>query len=114
VALALTWTAALASAQPTARAATTCSLVGKYEKLGPTYAESLSVSRTNCATGVNVIKAYNRCRLNAGGVKGYCHARVLGFKCSEKRYRGPVQFIGKVTCTSGRKGVTFAYSENDA
>jgi hypothetical protein len=114
VALTLTWTAAaIASAQPIARAASRCSLVGKYQKLGPTYAEQLSVSHTNCTTGVNVIKAYNQCRLKAGGLKGHCHGKVLGFSCTEKRYPGPIQFIGKAKCTSGRKLVTFTYSEND-
>jgi hypothetical protein len=113
VALPLPWTtAAVASAQPSARAASVCSLGSKYNKLGPTYVEQLKVSNTNCATGVNVIKAYNQCRLKAGGVKGYCHARVLGFSCSEKRYAGPIQFIGRAQCTSGRKNVTFSYSEN--
>ena len=102
----------MASVQPVAHAARACSLAGKYMSLGPTYVEQLNVSRTSCATGVKVIKAYNRCRLKAGGVKGYCRPRVLGFRCSEKRSSGPVQFIASVRCTSGRQVVTFSYSEN--
>jgi hypothetical protein len=39
---------------------------------------------------------------------------VLGFKCSERRSTGPVQFVASVKCTSGRKVVKFAYSENTA
>ncbi|MDQ6849286.1 MAG: hypothetical protein M3070_04785 [Actinomycetota bacterium] len=105
-------TAAMASAQPVARAAGSCSLVGKYRTLGPTYADSLSVSGTSCATGVNLIKAYNSCRLKAGGRKGHCHSKVLGFSCSEKRSSSGVQFIGTVRCTKGRAVVTFAYNEN--
>jgi hypothetical protein len=113
VAVALVSTAAaMASSQPVAHAAGRCSLVGKYFKLGPTYAEQLNVSGTNCATGVNLIKAYNRCRLNSGGAKGYCHSKVLGFSCSERRQSSGVQFIAKARCTKGRTVVTFTYSEN--
>lgn len=103
----------VASAQPLAHAAGGCSLVGKYQKLGPTYVEALSVSNTSCATGANVVKSYNKCRLKAGGAKGYCHSKVLGFSCSEKRpTSSPVQFIAKVKCASGRESVDFTYSEN--
>jgi hypothetical protein len=104
--------AAVASPQPVARAAGRCSLASEYFKLGPTYAEKLNVSGTNCATGVNVIKAYNRCRLKSGGVKGYCHSKVLGFSCSERRQSSGVQFIAQARCTKGRTVVTFTYSEN--
>jgi hypothetical protein len=61
---------------------------------------------------VKVIKSYNRCRLNAGGAKGYCHSKVLGFRCSETRQSSPVQFVASVRCTAGRAVVTFSYSEN--
>jgi hypothetical protein len=115
VALPLTSTAAaMASAQPVAHAATGCKLGSSYDKLGPTYVEVLNVSNTNCATGFKVIKAYNKCRLSAGGVKGYCHARVLGFSCSEgPRTKSPIQFIAKAQCKSGRKVVKFTYTEFD-
>lgn len=112
IAIALALTTPVMASQPVARAAGGCSLAGKYTKLGPTYVESLQVSRTSCATGVSVIKAYNSCRLKAGGAKGYCRSKVLGFSCSEKRSSSGVQFIAKVRCTKGRAVVTFAYSQN--
>jgi hypothetical protein len=80
--------------------------------LGPTYVDAILVSRTSCAAGGNVIKSYNHCRLKAGGVKGFCHSKVLGFHCSEKRSSSPVQFGATVLCVAGRKVVTFFYSEN--
>lgn len=112
VALAVLATAASAPAQPVARAARSCGLAGEWASLGPTYVEQLSVSDTSCATGAKVIKAYNRCRLEAGGVKGRCHARVLGFRCSETRSASPDQFVARARCTDRRKVVTFSYSEN--
>jgi hypothetical protein len=111
VMIALT-TAAMASAQPVAHAATTCHVGSQYNKLGPTYVESLHVSRTSCATGMNVIRAYNSCRLKAGGRKGYCHTKVFGFSCSEHRSQSPTQFIASARCTKGRAVVTFTYTEN--
>jgi hypothetical protein len=105
--------AALASSQPLAHAAGGCNLAGKYRSLGPTYAEKLSVSGTTCGTGEKVITAYNKCRLKAGGAKGYCHSRVLGYGCSEKRPEtSPIQFIALVSCSAGRHRITFTYSEN--
>jgi hypothetical protein len=107
--------AAAPTGQPVARAAGGCRtyLMPRWHDLGPTYVEQLSVSNTTCATGANVIKSYNRCRLKAGGAKGSCHSTVLGFRCSEKRpVTSPVQFIAKVRCTKGREVVTFTYSEN--
>lgn len=106
-------TPAMASAQPVARAATSCRLGSKFDKLGPTYVEQLNVSRTSCATGENVIKAYNHCRLKAGGVRGHCNSKVLGFRCSEKpRSSSPDQFVANTRCTAGREVVAFSYSEN--
>jgi hypothetical protein len=104
--------AAIAPAQPVARAARSCGLAGEWNSLGPTYVELLNVTGTNCTTGAKVIEAYNRCRLNAGGVKGSCHSKVLGFRCSEKRSTGPVQFVASAHCTARREVVTFSYSEN--
>lgn len=119
VATALTCSAAaMASAgpaRPVARAAGGCRtyLMPRWHNLGPTYVEQLSVSNTSCASGANVIKSYNQCRLKAGGAKGFCHSTVLGFHCSEKRpTTSPVQFIAKARCTKGRELVTFTYSEN--
>ncbi len=111
VALPLTWTAAAMASAPIARAASGCSLVGKYDKLGPTYVEQLKVSNTGCTTGVNVVKAYNQCRVKAGGAKGHCHSKILGYSCSENRTSSPTQFVAKAQCTSGHKVVTFVYTQ---
>lgn len=114
-ALALTLSSAAAAGAattPVARAAGGCTLGSKGRTLGPTYVTQLSVSHTSCGTGMNVIRAYNHCRVAAGGAKGYCHSRVLGFRCSEQpRSNSPIQFIGKVHCTSGRAVVNFTYVE---
>jgi hypothetical protein len=116
VALALSLTSAAAAgaaAVPVASAASGCTLGNKGRTLGPTYVTQLTVSHTSCATGMKVIKAYNHCRLASGGVKGYCHSKVLGFRCSEKRPQtGLIAFIAKVHCTNGRAVVNFTYSEN--
>ena len=114
VAVALPLFAAVASAstEPVAHAARTCNITSMYYTLGPTYVEHLGVSRTSCSTGVRVIKAYNRCRLNAGGTRGRCHSKVLGFRCSENRSSSTIQFIGNVRCTRGSAVVKFTYSEN--
>jgi hypothetical protein len=107
-------TAALASSQPIAHAAGSCrkQIAGKIRLLGPTYAETLNVSGTSCASGEKLITAYNKCRLRSGGAKGYCHSTVLGFRCSEKRPQtSSVSFIGDVSCTAGRVHVAFTYVE---
>jgi hypothetical protein len=103
---------AAASARPAAHAAANCSISRVWHSLGPTYVEALSVSGTSCATGIDLIRAYNKCRLKAGGVKGRCTSTVLGFRCSEQRSSSPDQFVAKVRCTKGREVVTFSYSEN--
>lgn len=105
-------TAAVGSAQPIAHAARTCSLAGEWASLGATYVEQLNVSGTSCAAGAKLIKAYNRCRLNAGGVKGHCNATVRGYRCSEHRSMGPVQFVASARCTAPGAVVKFSYSEN--
>jgi hypothetical protein len=107
-----TATATAAATQPTAHAARTCSISQYYYTLGPTYVESLSVSGVSCATGLKVVKGYYKCRISSGGKRGYCHSKVLGFKCSEKRSSGPYQFIAKVRCTKGREVVSHTYSQN--
>jgi hypothetical protein len=102
---------AAGSVRPAAHAAANCNISKVWHKLGPTYVEALSVSGTSCATGVNLIRAYNKCRLKSGGLKGHC-ASADGFRCSEKRSSSPVQFVAQVRCTKGREVVTFSYSEN--
>jgi hypothetical protein len=114
VALSLSFTAAAgAAAGPVASAAGGCTLGSKGRTLGPTYVTLLTVSHTTCRTGMNVIRAYNRCRLAAGGARGHCHSRVLGFRCTEQRpTSSSINFIAKVHCTSGPAVVNFTYVEN--
>jgi hypothetical protein len=101
-----------ASAQPVAYAASSkCNIARYYFKLGPTYAERLSVTGTSCATGVDLIRDYFSCS-RKGGVKGTCHSTVLGFRCTDQRDYGPDQYIAQVHCTKGRDSATFTYTEN--
>jgi hypothetical protein len=105
--------AAPATARPLASTAAACSITGKQENQGPTYLTSLSVSGgANCATGLSVVRAYYRCRVHAGGVKGYCHSSVLGFRCSEKRTGISIQFDSRVTCARGRQRVYHTYTQD--
>jgi hypothetical protein len=101
-----------ASAQPVAHAAGSCNIARYYHSLGPTYAERLSVTGTSCASGVSLIKAYFKCGIKAGGVRGTCHSTVLGFRCTDQRSTGADQYIAKVNCKKARESATFYYSEN--
>ena len=95
-----------------AHAAATCSLVGVYTKLGPTYVEKLSVHGVSCSTGKKLVTAYYNCRLKHGGTKGTCPS-ALGYRCSEKRQGGsPVEFVASVHCTKGRSVVDHTYTQS--
>lgn len=105
--------AAPATARPLASAAATCNITGKQENQGPTYLTSLSVGGgASCATGLSVVRAYYRCRVHAGGVKGYCHSSVLGFRCSETRRGISIQFDSRVTCKRGQQRVYHTYTQD--
>jgi hypothetical protein len=95
-----------------ASSAGSCNITGKQRNQGPTYLTSLSVSGVSCSTGLSVVRAYYACRLHSGGVKGYCHSRVLGFRCSEKRVGIPIQFDSKVTCARGTARVYHTYTQD--
>ena len=102
-----------AAAGPQAVAAGACNISGKQLHEGPTYLTSLRVSGgANCGTGLNVVRAYYRCRVHSGGLKGYCHSQVLGFGCSEKRTGISIQFDSSVTCSKGRQRVYHTYTQN--
>jgi hypothetical protein len=93
-------------------AAKSCSIRGQERSLGPSYVTSLSVSRTSCATGKAVVKAYHSCRFANGGKRGHCRRKVMGYSCSEKRSGIKVQFNGKVTCKKGSARVNHSYTQN--
>jgi hypothetical protein len=104
--------ASVAHASPTARPSANCNINGKQRDSGPTYLTSLSVSGTGCATGLRVVRAYYACRVASGGVKGYCHKPVLGFRCSERRQGISIQFDSSVTCVKGQARVLHTYTQD--
>jgi hypothetical protein len=81
---------------------------------GSGYFTSIKVSHTDCTTGRKVTLDYYHCRTKHGR-KGWCHARVDRFSCSEKRpasQRSRFQYIATVTCNRGRARVVTVYSQN--
>jgi hypothetical protein len=99
----LTATAALfASAvaiarEPVARSAGSCTFGAGYP-YGYTYAISLSVKNTTCATGRNVVKH---------------HGKVSGWRCAKKRLQtSSIQYTDRETCTSGTRRVQWVFSQN--
>lgn len=89
-----------------------CPIPHGGEHLGPTYLNSLSVSATNCNTGLGVVKAYHSCQVHHGGVKARCSSSVEGFRCTEKRGPSiPTEFFSTVSCTRGGKKVDYKYSQ---
>jgi len=100
-------------ARPPGSVAGTCNISGKQQNQGPTYLTSLSVSGgASCATGLSVVRAYYRCRVHAGGAKGYCRSSVLGYRCSERRMGISIQFDSSVTCTRGRLRIYHTYTQD--
>lgn len=92
-------------------AAKFCNLSGKTRSLGPTYTTSLSVTRTTCAKGEALVKAYYACRKRNGGKRGRCSG-VSGYSCSEQRSNViRTQFDASVTCKKGRKTVKHTYTQ---
>jgi hypothetical protein len=106
-----------------AQAATTCKLsVRKSQSLGPTYVVTSKssgkpgyrVTKTSCATGLKVVKAFHSCRLKKGK-KGRCTTKVLGYSCTDKRdpaLASPLSFDGDVVCKRGDARVTHHYTQN--
>jgi hypothetical protein len=105
---------ALGSADPAVHAAGKCKLSSSEQRggLGPTYVTSLSVSHVSCKTGKSLVKAYYKCRVKAGGVKGRCVKKVSGYSCRETRSGISVQFNASVTCKRGKKVVKHSYTQN--
>lgn len=105
------------------QAATTCKLsVRRSQSLGPTYVTTSKtsgtpgyrVTKTSCATGLKVVKAFHSCRLKKGK-KGRCTTRVLGYSCTDKRdpaLASPLSFDGDVVCRRGDARVTHHYTQN--
>ena len=103
---------AAATARPatqTAHASATCK-PPHYPGLG--YFTTLHVAHVSCATGRRVTLAHYRCRTKHG-IRGYCHSRVLGYRCVEgHRNVIPTEFDARVTCTSGSRKVIYTYAQD--
>jgi hypothetical protein len=102
--------AALAStaSASTAAASKSCS-VGNTRGYGTSYVLSISVSHTSCGAGRSVVRAFHACR---PGKAGYCHRRVLGYSCSERRFdKIRTQYSARVTCRSGSRVVKHTYQQ---
>jgi hypothetical protein len=91
-------TAATGSARNrTAHVAGRCS-VGSGRNDGYSYVTSLSVSRTNCKSGLNLVKH---------------HGHLRGWGCKKKLLdRSPVQYDARMTCKSGAKQVVWTFTQN--
>jgi hypothetical protein len=107
VAVALTISAG-ASASPVASASATCK-PPKYPGSG--YFTALSVTKTSCATGGKVAKAYYKCRV-AKGPSGRCTKKVSGYSCTEKRRSTSIEIDATVTCKKGSARVKHSYQQN--
>jgi hypothetical protein len=90
----------------------------QYHRAGkrlPTYTRSLKVSGgVSCATGHKFIKAYYKCRITAPskGKKGRCTKKVMGYKCTERRFdQIKTQFDATVKCRKGRARITTDYTQ---
>ena len=96
-------------------AATSCKLsLSAARSMGPTYVTVLKVTRTSCANGKKVTKAFHSCRLKKGA-KGRCTTKVLGYTCTDRRPAGesiPTQFTGYVTCKRGSAKITHSYQQD--
>lgn len=98
--------------EPGAVAAGRCKVPNGGRGLGPTYVTALSVSRTSCATGVKLVKAFCKCRVKNGGRRGYCRSRVLGYKCSERRTNSiRTQYDSSVKCSRGSARINHSYTQ---
>lgn len=102
----------MAQAGPVAAASKSCGASSKPRALGPTYTTSLSVSRTTCRSGRRLVRAWNSCRVAAGGRDGRCRRRVLGYSCSERRSNViRTQFDATVSCKKGSRRIRHAYTQ---
>jgi hypothetical protein len=99
-----------AAAGPVATASKSCR-VGDYGSYGTTYVyPPIRVSNTSCRTGRRVVRAFHACR---PGKAGYCHRRVLGYSCSERRFdKIRTQYSSRVTCRNGSRVVKHTYQQN--
>jgi hypothetical protein len=86
----------------------------EQQHLGAEYVTSLKVKGATCARGKDVVRQYNRCRKQRGGVAGRCpksHA-IDGYHCTEVRNSIATQFDAKATCRKGTRRIIFTYFQH--
>jgi hypothetical protein len=110
--LALLALSALLAVQSTASAASPTRVCAEPNYPGDGYFTSLKVKGVRCATGSKLAFAYYRCRIRAGGRKGRCTRKVLGYSCKEKRNSIPTEIDALVTCKRARQTITHSYQQN--
>jgi hypothetical protein len=95
-----------------ASVARACNLSGHEQSLGPTYVTYLGASGgASCGRGMRLVRAYFRCRIKHGGVRGHCGG-VEGFHCTESRYLSiAVQFDARVLCLRGSERVRHNFTQ---
>jgi hypothetical protein len=104
--------AVLATAAPAQAGSCSLSMSEQRNGLGATYTTSLRVTKTTCAKGKQVVKAFNSCRKANGGADGRCTRKVKKFSCSEKRTNQiDTQYDSTTTCKRGGKKVVFTYTQ---
>lgn len=81
----------------------------------PTYTRALSASGgAKCTTAHKFIKAYYKCRVAKpkGGKGGKCTKKVMGFKCTERRFNIlKSNYDAKVSCKKGRQRIKTEYTQ---
>jgi hypothetical protein len=112
VLLALLALSAILTVQATATAASKTRVCDEPRYPGDGYFTSLTVKGVRCATGSKLAFAYYRCRIRAGGRKGRCTQKVLGYSCKEKRNSIPTEIDALVTCKRGGGTITHSYQQN--
>jgi hypothetical protein len=103
---------ALLAVQATASAARAPRICDEPKYPGEGYFTSLTVTGVSCATGSKLALAYYRCRVRAGGRKGRCTQKVLGYSCTEKRNSIPTEIDARVTCRRAGRTITHTYQQN--
>ena len=72
---------------------------------------SLKVTKTTCAEGLKVAKAFYTCRTKTGPL-GRCVSKVRGYACQEQRsMTTPGEFTAKATCSKGKRKLTIGYRQ---
>src|SRR3954451_1380735 len=99
---------ALFLALPGSAHAATCK-PPKYPGSG--YFTTLKVSHVSCTTGRSVALSFHKCRTRTS-IKGYCHSRVRGYRCTETRQSSAIEYDSRVTCRDGGRRVEFTYQQN--